>query len=323
MDLQTDPAGNFYYAKAARHGKPALVPQHGTLLRVNKEGTRTDILATGFRAPNGVCINPDGTFFMSDQEGHWIPKNRINLVKQGGFYGNMWGYHDVTDPSDDIMQKPLCWITNEFDRSPAELIYVDSPAWGPLKGAHLSLSYGYGKIFVVPHEKVDGQIQGGMAALPIVRFPTGVMRGRFHPGDGQLYVCGLYGWAGNQTQAGGLYRVRCTGQPVYVPLGLAARRGAIDITFSGELSHDSASAVSRFTVKAWSLKRTTKYGSKHYDEHQLKITRQRLSDDGRVWTLEIPELAPTWCMEIQYAVKEPRGALIQGVIHNTINRLKE
>ena len=97
MDLQTDAEGNFYYAKAARHGKTALVPQHGTLLRVSKDGGRTEILATGFRAPNGVCLNPDGTFFLTDQEGFWHPKNRINWVKPGGFYGNMWGYHDVTD----------------------------------------------------------------------------------------------------------------------------------------------------------------------------------------------------------------------------------
>ena len=32
MDLQTDAEGNFYYAKAARHGLPAVVPHHGTLL---------------------------------------------------------------------------------------------------------------------------------------------------------------------------------------------------------------------------------------------------------------------------------------------------
>ncbi len=50
MDLQTDADGNFYYAKAARHGKTALVPQHGTLLRVSRDGLRTEILATGFRA---------------------------------------------------------------------------------------------------------------------------------------------------------------------------------------------------------------------------------------------------------------------------------
>ena len=137
MDLQTDADGNFYYAKAARHGKTALVPQHGTLLRVSQDGLRTEILATGFRAPNGVCLNDDGTFFLTDQEGFWTPKNRINHVKLGGFYGNMWGYHDVTDPSDAAMEPPVCWITNDFDRSPAELVRVTSDAWGPLKGSLL------------------------------------------------------------------------------------------------------------------------------------------------------------------------------------------
>jgi glucose/arabinose dehydrogenase len=31
MGLQTDPEGNFYYAKSGRHALPALVPHHGTL----------------------------------------------------------------------------------------------------------------------------------------------------------------------------------------------------------------------------------------------------------------------------------------------------
>ena len=105
MGLQTDAAGNFYYAKSARHGLPALVPHHGTLLRVSRDGLQTDILANGFRAANGVCLNPDGSFVVTDQEGHWNPKNRLNWVTLGAdgkpkFYGNMFGYSDVTDSSD-------------------------------------------------------------------------------------------------------------------------------------------------------------------------------------------------------------------------------
>jgi len=67
MDLQTDRDGNFYYAKGGRHALPAVVPQHGTLLKVSRDGSRTEIVATGFRAPNGVCVNDDGTFFITDQ----------------------------------------------------------------------------------------------------------------------------------------------------------------------------------------------------------------------------------------------------------------
>ena len=80
MGLQTDAAGNFYYAKSGCHGKAAVVPHHGTLLRVSQDGSRTDILANGFRAANGVCLNPDGSFVVTDQEGFWNPKNRINWV---------------------------------------------------------------------------------------------------------------------------------------------------------------------------------------------------------------------------------------------------
>jgi len=323
MGLQTDAEGNFYYAKAARHGLPAVVPHHGTLLKVSKDGMRTEILATGFRAPNGVCLNPDGTFFLSDQEGFWTPKNRINWVKRGGFYGNMWGYHNVTDSSDCAMEQPVCWITNAIDRSPAELVRVVSkdPAWGPLRGALLSLSYGNGRIFVVPHEVAGGQMQGGVCALPIPPLPTGVMRGRFHPGDGQLYTCGLFAWAGDRTQPGGFYRVRATGKPMFLPVGLSARRHHLAITFTGPLDRKSACDPAHFTAKTWSLKRTVNYGSDHLDERPARITKVTLSDDGRTVLLEIPDLRPTWCMEVTYAIRAESGEPVEGVIHNTIHHL--
>ena len=250
----------FLLRQGRRHGKTALVPQHGTLLRVSRDGLRTEILATGFRAPNGVCVNDDGTFFLTDQEGFWTPKNRINHVKVGGFYGNMWGYHDVTDPSDAAMEPPVCWITNDFDRSPAELLWVTSDAWGPLKGSLLNLSYGNGKIFVVPHETVGGVMQGGMCACRSAPLPTGVMRGRFHPKDGQLYACGMFAWAGNQTAPGGFYRIRSTGKPMFLPIGLHATRTGLQITFTEPIDRASASDPSqlfRENLVAQADRRTT------------------------------------------------------------------
>jgi hypothetical protein len=324
MDLQTDAEGNLYYAKAGRHAKTAVVPHHGTLLRVSKDGSRTDILAKGFRVPNGVCVNPDGTFFLTDQEGHWTPENRINLVTDDGrFYGYMWGYHDVTDPSDDAMEQPVCWISNRLDRSPAELLWVDSSKWGPLTGMLMNLSYGYGKFYVVPHEKVGGQMQGGMCELPIPPLPTGVMRGRFHPATGQLYACGMFAWGGNQQQPGGFYRVRYTGKPVYLPIGLNARRGGMAITFSGELDRQSATDAGNYSVKTWAIRRTAEYGSEDFDERSLTISGVTSSDDDRTVFLQIPDIKPTWCMEITYSIKSADGEFVDGSIHNTIHRLGE
>ncbi len=321
MGLQTDENGNFYYAKSARHAKKAIVPHHGTLLKVTADGKQTEIIANGFRAANGVCINGDGSFVVTDQEGHWNPKNRINWVRPGEFYGNMFGYHDVEDDSDSAMQNPLCWITNSFDRSPGELLWVTSDKWGPLKGSLLNFSYGYGKVYVVPHEVVDGQIQGGMCEFPIEQFPTGVMRGRFHSGDGQLYCCGMFAWAGSQQKPGGLYRIRYTDNPVHLPVGLKATTEGLKITFSGAIDPKSASDPSNYSINTWDLKRTKKYGSDHYNQKQLKVTKASILPDGKSVSLTIPEIQPTWGMEIDYKIHTDSGKPIVGKVHNSIFKL--
>jgi sugar lactone lactonase YvrE len=305
MGLQTDTAGNFYYAKSGRHALDSVVPQHGTLLKVSADGTKTEILGTGFRAANGVCLNDDGTFFVTDQEGFWTPKNRINRVKPGGFYGNLFGYTSVTDESDEAMEQPLVWITNEKDRSPAELVWVPQGAWGNLGGALLNLSYGTGRIFVVPHEEVDGQWQGTVCELPVPAFATGLMRGRFGS-DGALYGCGMFAWAGNATTPGGFHRIRRGEAPARLPLAVRAVQGEMRVAFSDPVT-DTGSAI-----KIWSLKRTKNYGSKHFDEHELKIESVTLSEDRRTVTLAIPDLAPTHCYELKIGDR---------VLHGTIHAL--
>jgi hypothetical protein len=266
-------------------------------------------------------VNGDGTFFLTDQEGFWIPKNRVNHVKIGGFYGNMWGYHNVADSSDDAMEPAVCWITNAFDRSPSQILRVTGLAWKPLEGMLLNLSYGNGKIFVVPYETVDGVDQGGMCALPIPGLPTGVMRGRFNPIDGQLYACGMFAWAGDQTAPGGFYRIRATGKPMFLPIGLHATRSGIKITFTDALDPRAVADASGYEVRTWSLRRSQNYGSAHHNERTLPVKAAVLEPDGRTLSLAIPGIEPTWCMEIRYQVAGAAGQPVTGVIDNTINRL--
>jgi hypothetical protein len=209
------------------------------------------------------------------------------------------------------MEQPLVWITNAFDRSPAELLWVPKDAaWGPLNGSLLNLSYGYGKIYTVPHEFVNGQAQGGMCALPVERSPTGLIRGRFHPVNKQLYAAGMAAWATNCTADGGFYRIRSTGKPSYMPIGTEARKGTYTITFS-----DPLPAGGTFKVKVWNIKRTEYYGSEHYDEHALEITKAVTK--GKQVILSIPALAPTRGMEISCDF----GGGIKRVIHATIHHL--
>ena len=325
MGLETDAAGNLYYAKSARHALPAVVPHHGTLLKVSPDGATTEIVARGFRAANGVCVEPDGTFWVTDQEGHWNPKNRINHVRSGGFYGNMFGYHDITDARDEAMEPPAIWITNAFDRSPAELLRVPADTWPPLAGHLLELSYGEGRVHLVltepvadPRDPAKRVLQGGMLALPIPDLPTGVMRGRFNPGDGQLYACGLFAWAGNRTEPGGLFRLRRTTKPLLVPTQLHAEAGKLVLTFPDKLSRETATDPGNFHINTWTIRRSADYGSPHFDERDRVVTAATLSADGTTLTLDLEGFGSTRCYSLTWDVDAEDGSAVAGTIHGTV-----
>ena len=165
-------------------------------------------------------------------------------------------------------------------------------------------------------------MQGGECALPIPRFPTGVMRGRFHPGNGQLYTCGLYGWAGDQTQPGGLLPGAGDGQ-AHVPAHRPERTGA---------RHGADDSRTRSTRQARPIRALHGQGLVDQADRQLwlrALQRASAADQARrafprtaaPLFLEIPELQPTMCMEITYRIQGRGGEPVTGVIHNTIHHL--
>jgi hypothetical protein len=220
------------------------------------------------------------------------------------------------------MEQPLVWIAPQMDRSPAEIVRVPQGCWGALRGALLEVSYGTGQIFLVPYEEAGGGLQGGVVALPLPLFPTGTMRGRFNPQDGQLYTCGLFGWAGNRTADGGFFRVRYTGQPCYLPFGIHATSDGVQLTFTDPLDAAMAQDPKNYAVATWGLKRSENYGSPRTGEKVLSVKSARLMADRKTVALEIPEIQPTWCMEIKCSIRGADGTPISRQIHNTIHSLK-
>ena len=323
MGLQADKQGNLYYAKSGRHAREALIPQHGTLLKVSQDGSKTDIIASGFRAANGVCINPDGSFLVTDQQGFWNPMNRINWVEGNGkFYGNMWGYNPPKDTTRLAMEQPMVWVDMKFDRSPSELLWVDSKKWGPLNGSLLSFSYGFGKIQLVLPEKVQGQMQGGVIDLPGVKFLTGVMRGRFNPSDGQLYACGMSAWGTNQMlRGGGLYRIRYTGRPLTVPTRLSTLASGVALSFASSLDLKNAGDVKNYEIKTWDLVRSSAYGSDRYNEQTLNISKVEVN--GKTAKLYLKNAKPVDVMTISYNLLDSDGNPLQGTVQNTIHNLSK
>ena len=95
LDLQTDAAGRFYYAKGSPWTPTNTTPHQGTLLRVTQDGSKMEIICDGLRAPNGLGMGPNDFLTCSDNQGHWMPANRLNIIKPGGFYGMTPAAHRV------------------------------------------------------------------------------------------------------------------------------------------------------------------------------------------------------------------------------------
>ncbi len=325
MDLQTDARGNFYYMKAARHARDALVPQHGTLVKVAKDGSSSEILANGFRAPNGLLITPPGEIFSTDQQGFWLPANRINRIAPGSFHGNMWSYHRGAKPV--VYDQPLCWLHPSIDRSPSTLAWVSSANWGPLQNRLVSVSYGMGEIFLVMRDGAGGPEtgeQGAVTPFPL-EFDTGIHRARFHPAGGQLYLCGLYGWAGNKTRPGGFYRVRYTGKPLQMPCDFHVASDGIVLGFTDPLDPGTATDPGSYSVKCWNYRWTENYGSPDVrrdgkeGRDTLEVESATASADSRTVFLKIAGITPVMQIHVALNLKAATGEPIRTFVHGTLH----
>ena len=328
MDLQTDAAGNFYYMKAARHALRAQHPHHGTLIRVSPDGEQSTVIAYGFRASNGLGISPGPTFYGTDQEGYWMPANRLNrITDHGKFYGNLWGWYPPGDPPNSY-EPPLCWVAPFVDRSPATLVWIPTDRWGEMGDSLLSVSYGTGKIYAVLQQQTGEKVQGALTELGL-EFPTGVMRGRFHPISGDLYIAGLFGWSSNKHEDTGFYRIRMTGAPLRTPKSFRAVSDGLIISFYEPLAPKSAANPENWRVQSWEYRWSEGYGSPQLkrsgeegrDMHLVQSIT--LSEDGKTVFLKIPSLTPTMQFHIDIKGNFADGIPLDCYLHGTIHSLEE
>ena len=332
FDLQTDPQGNLYFVKggAVRGGGSGfepIVPHHGTILTVSPDGSKLAVYATGFRAPNGMSVGPNGQVTTGDNEGTWTPVCRLNWVKPGGFYGVV----DLAqrDPKPTQTENPLCWLPKSIDNSSGGQVWVTSDKWGPFQGELLHTSYGQSSLFKVLYEDAGGgDVQGGVVRFPL-SFESGIMRGRFNPKDGQLYVTGLRGWQTNAVKDACFQRVRYTGKAANMPSGLAVKENGIEVAFTDALDPETANDVESYGVEQWNYVWSGAYGSPEVSpadpakqEHEpVEVKSAKLSDDGKRVFLEIPGIRPVMQMKIQLNLDGADGEEVSWVIHNTVNRV--
>lgn len=330
--LETDAAGNFYFLKCA-----GPIAHGGTLLRIPGSGAASgsgiEVVATGFRNPNGMSIGPapSGIITVADQQGEWVPATRIDDVRPGGFYGFQPMHH--RDMAPDSFDGPLCWVPRDIDNSAGGQVWVPPGSWGPLGGQLLHLSYGRCTMMLVLRDEVDGLPQGAVVPLP-GRFLSGVMRGRFSPHDGHLYLTGTTGWTTAAVRDGCFQRVRYNpdaADPICVPIAFSAHPDGLSVTFSQPLDSSTAQDIESYALERWNYLWSEKYGSEDWSvsdpqtrgRDRLVIEAAKLSDDGRRVFLTIRDMRPAMQMQLRYELDTAAGQIVRGAIYPTVHRLHQ
>ena len=360
LDLQTDSAGNFYYGKGSPWEPTNTSPDQGTLIRISKDGAKKETVANGLRAPNGLGMGPKDFLTCSDNQGHWMPANRINIIKPGSFYGMTPAAHQVihfkaadgtefdANPSSEEARKdfktnfwgnaqapiptagyelPLVWLPQNVDNSPGGEVWVNGGKWGPWEGRMLHLSYGHCLLYGVMMETVDGVAQGAVVKFPF-KFPSGIMRGRFGPQDGQLYVTGLNVWQSDAVKFGCFSRVRYTGVPVTMPVELHTLKDGLQLTFTNPLDAASATDPQNYDLTRWNYKWTGQYGSDDFKvsdgtkgKDAVPVEKATLSPDKKTLTLTLPDMQPAMTLRLKFKIQSADGKPVEQEIHSTIHRV--
>jgi glucose/arabinose dehydrogenase len=329
LDLKRDQAGNFYFAKGATPGRGGpdfdLWSLHnGCFLRLSPDGKQLDVIARGLRAPNGIGIGPNGEMTTGDNQGSWVPVCPLNRIRDGAFVGIPDGVPGEVKPTK--RDPPIIWLPMEVDNSSGCQVWVPDGRWGPFAGRMLHLSYGKSSLFSVMTQEVGDVMQGAVTRFPL-RFATGIMRARFNPADGQLYVCGLRGWQTNGARDGAFQRVRYVGKPVVMAMGYAVTKDGIDLTFSQPLDRTEAENVENWSLQQFNVRWSTKYGSPEFSvadptkhaRDPVTVAKAMLKPDGKTVSLTIPGITPVNCLVIRPRIATADGVAITAPINATIN----
>ncbi|MCA9079881.1 MAG: c-type cytochrome [Planctomycetaceae bacterium] len=303
FDLQTDSAGNFYFAKAGQytqHHRP------GTIMRVPPEGQYADVVAWGLRTPNGMGKLWDDRFTVSDNQGPWMPAGKVSLIRPNSFLGNMpinaeqeaWLKQRHGGELPESFDEPIVWTPQELDNSCGGQVWIDDERFGPLSGRMIHSSFGKGWLYSMSLQEVGTTMQGSLISLPH-QWRAGVMRLRVNPADGQLYGTGLSGWQGPAGgQDGCLQRLRYTGEEVQMLDRVEVVSGGLRLHFTFPVLPQSATDPASYRAEMWDYRWAKRYGSDQWSVRDpdkqghdpLTINKVDLLDDQTV-QLHIPDLA--------------------------------
>src|SRR5690606_18877297 len=250
-------------------------PDRGRTIKISRDGT-FEKLNYGLRTPNGIGLGPEDELFVTDNQGQWLPANKLIHVKKGEYLGMAWGLPQSLEDTPSIAP-PAIWLPDgEIGNSPSEPILMRD---GPYKGQMLRGDVSNGGIKRDFLEKIDGAYQGAVFRFS-QGFDAGVNRLSWGP-DGALYVGGvgmIGGWSWQENRSA-LHRMKYNGNPAFEMLAVRARPSGFEIEFTQPLPQGAETLVKETLIEQWWYLPTERYGGPKLDLTKMEITKLEISGD--------------------------------------------
>ena len=257
-------------------------PDRGKTIKIGMDGSY-EWINYGLRTPNGIGLGIDNQIFITDNQGEWIPGNKLIHVKKGEYHGMPWGLPDPKSPPPTAL--PAIWLPeDEIANSPSQPVLMED---GPYKGQMLHGDVTHGGIKRDFLEKINGEYQGAVFRFS-QGFEAGVNRLCWGP-DGALYVGGLGmvgGWSWKEKQYG-LQRIKYNGKPTFEMLAVRAKHNGFEIELTEAMDPGQEIKAPDFLVQQWWYLPTDNYGGPKMDLEKLEIEKISLSKDRTHILLEI------------------------------------
>jgi cytochrome c len=318
---------HLYFSASVAMGYRGLdnrqAPLRGSVFKAHLDTGRTELVAGGLRSPDGIGFGPHGSILITDNQGEWLPANKLVEVRPGAFFQFRsrppWHPFDRPEPT-----PPAVWLPQgEIAASPTEPFLLPT-GWGPYAGHVLFGDATYGGLQRAFLEEVDGALQGA-----VFHFSQG-FRHLFHrfalTADGELYAGGIARGRDQEfiRRVSGLTWIRYTGTPAFEPLAARLRTNGLEIEFTSPLAEGAGWNPAGYHVTQWGYQATQTYGGPKVRHRRAEVRSASVSPDRRRVFLELPGLVAREVVHVRLPQSLPSDAgqpLWAGEVWYTVNRI--
>ncbi|MEM6391226.1 MAG: ThuA domain-containing protein [Planctomycetota bacterium] len=303
--------------KLLKHWSFGTVPNaahRGSVMKIDPKTGDIEYIAGGLRTPNGLFVH-DGKLFVGENQGAWMPSNKLNHLQPGRFYGHYNGnalteaYPDGAPPADFADQPltpPAVYLPQgEIANSPTDGVTIP---YGPFAGQILMSDVKHGGLRRIALEEVEGELQG-VAFRHSQGFNAGLNRLAFGE-NGELYVGGIgerKSWSWRGTTAG-LQRLEPTGDTsTFEYKDITATPDGLLIRFTHPVDPDMAGDLYRYQVQQWRYRPTSAYGGPKFDRESLAVSAAEVADDGLSVRLTLPGMKSGRVIYLNFKAKSSAG----------------